>query len=110
MATELYDLTVPAFLRGFAAMAAFLAKAEQWATDNGFDPADLLTAKLYDDMGPLTAQVQRASDSAKGAVVRLGGVEAPAMPDEETTFAELQARIAKTVDLLKSVPREAIDG
>lgn len=110
MATELYDITVPAFLRGFAAMSAFLAKGEQWATDNGVDPSELLAAKLYDDMAPLTSQVQRASDSAKFTVVRIGGVDSVAMPDDETTFADLQARIAKTVDLLKSVPPEAMNG
>lgn len=110
MATDLYDLTVPAFLRGFAAMAAFLAKGERWATEHGVDPADLLTAKLYDDMAPLTAQVQRASDTAKNAVVRLGGVPSVAMLDDEATFADLQARIAKTVEFLNAVPREAIDG
>ena len=110
MATELYDLTVPAFLRGFAAMSAFLTKGEQWAKGNGIDPADLLTAKLYDDMAPLTAQIQRASDTAKNAMVRLGGVDSVAMLDDESTFADLQARIAKTVAFLESVPRSAIDG
>ncbi|KQS01969.1 hypothetical protein ASG11_14235 [Sphingomonas sp. Leaf357] len=110
MATELYDITVPAFLRGFAAMSAFLTKAERWVKDNGVDPSELLAARLYEDMGPLTAQVQRASDSAKLAVVRLGEVENVAMPDDETSFADLQARIAKTVDLLKSVAPDAIDG
>ena len=110
MATELYDLTVPAFLRGFAAMSAFLAKGETWAKDNNVDPADLLTAKLYDDMAPLTAQVQRSTDSAKFTVVRIGGVENVPMPDEEVTFADLQARIAKTVELLKSVSPDAMNG
>jgi hypothetical protein len=110
MATELYDLTVPAFLRGFGAMSAFLTKSEAWAGEQGIDPADLLTARLYEDMAPLTAQVQRASDSAKFTVLRIGGVEAPAMPDEEVTFADLQARIAKTVDLLRSVASDAMNG
>lgn len=110
MATELYDLTVPAFLRAFGAMSAFLAKGEAWAEEHGIDPATLLTARLYDDMAPLTAQVQRASDAAKFAVVRIGGVEAPAMADDEASFADLHARIGKTVDLLRSVPPEAMNG
>ena len=110
MATELYDLTVPAFLRGFAAMSAFLTKGEAWAKENGVDPSRLLEARLFEDMAPLTAQIQRASDAAKLAVVRLGDVENVPMPDEETSFADLHARIAKTVAVLKSVPRDAIDG
>jgi hypothetical protein len=110
MATELYDLTAPALLRGFAAMAAFLDKGRSWADENGVAHADLLEARLYPDMAPLTAQVQRASDTAKGAMVRIGGIENVAMADTETSFDELQARIAKTVDFITSVPHDAING
>lgn len=110
MATELYDLTVPVFLRGFKAMAAFLDKARAWADEQGIPHEELLAARLAEDMAPLTAQIQRVSDSAKLAVARIGRIEAPAMPDTETSFDALQARIAATVAFLKAVPREAIDG
>ena len=110
MATELYDLSVPAFLRGFGAMSAFLKKGEAWAADQGIDPSELLTARLYADMEPLTAQVQRASDSAKLTAVRIGGVDTVAMPDTEASFADLQARIAKTVDFLRTVDPTAMNG
>ncbi len=110
MATDLYDLTVPSLLRGLSAMSAFLAKAEGWAAETGTDPGDLLTARLYPDMAPLSAQIQRASDSAKGAAVRIGGIENVAMADEEVTFADLQARIARTVAFLEAVPADAMNG
>lgn len=110
MATELYDITVPAFLRGFTAMAAFLEKGRAWADEQGMPQAELLEARIYEDMAPLTSQIQRVSDGAKLAVARLAGVEGPSMPDTETSFDELQARIAATVDFIKSVPREKIDG
>jgi hypothetical protein len=61
-------------------------------------------------MLPLSGQIQRASDSAKGAMGRFSGQTPPAMPDTETTIAELRMRIAKTIDYVKSVPAEAIDG
>lgn len=110
MATELYDLTVPVFLRGFKAMAAFLEKARAHADARGIAHEELLTARLYEDMAPLTAQIQRASDAAKFAAARLAGIEPPAMPDTEASFDELQARIAATMAFLESVPREAVDG
>lgn len=110
MATELYDLTVPAFLRGFKAMSAFLEKARAWADEQGIPHEELLTARLADDMAPLTGQIQRVSDGAKFAMARLGQLDAPAMADTETTFDELQARIAATVAFLKSVPAEAVNG
>jgi uncharacterized protein len=110
MATELYDLSVPAFLRGFKAMAAFLEKARAYADEQGIAHADLLTARLYDDMAPLTSQIQRASDAAKFAASRLAGIEPPAMPDTEASFDDLQARIAATVAFLNSVAPEAVNG
>lgn len=110
MATELYDLTIPAFLRGFSAMAAFLEKGRAHADAEGVAHEELLSARLYADMAPLTGQVQRASDAAKFTAARLGQIEAPAMPDTEASFAELQDRIARTVTFLKSVPAEAING
>jgi uncharacterized protein len=110
MATELYDLTVPVFLRGFKAMAAFLDKGRAWADEQGVPHDTLLDARLHDDMAPLTAQVQRCSDAAKFALARIGQIEAPAMADTEASFDELQARIAATVAFLKSVPRDVIDG
>ena len=35
---------------------------------------------------------------------------APSMPDTEQTFDELHARIAATVDYLKTIPADAFDG
>jgi hypothetical protein len=61
-------------------------------------------------MAPLSAQIQRVSDTAKGFAVRVGGVENIVMEDNETSFDELQARITKTIDFLKSVPTDAVNG
>ena len=91
-------------------MAAFLEKARAHAEEHGIAHEELLTARLYEDMAPLTSQVQRASDAAKFAAARLAGIEAPAMPDTEASFDELQARIAATVAFLESIAREAVDG
>ena len=110
MATALYDLTVPVFIRGLNALSALLDKGAAFAAEKGIDPATLTGAQLIADMKPLTAQVQFACDTAKGTVTRLGELEPVAMPDTEQSFDELQARIAKTIALLEAVPREKIDG
>jgi hypothetical protein len=54
--------------------------------------------------------VQIAADSAKGGVALLGGVEAPKYEDNETTPAELIARIRKTVAYLETFTPEQLDG
>ncbi|RMB34474.1 hypothetical protein C8J47_2199 [Sphingomonas sp. PP-F2F-G114-C0414] len=108
--TSLYDLTVPAFRRGFASLSTILTAGEKYARDHGIAEADMLDTRLVADMAPLTAQVQRASDTAKGAMVRIGGIPNLAMADDEASFAALQQRIAATLAFLDTVPRTAIDG
>jgi len=110
MATELYDLTVPAFTRGLRALSAIFDKAVAHAASQGIDPEAWLSLRLIDDMNPLTKQVQSATDSAKLCIARLSGVAAPVHDDTEKTIADLQKRIADTLAYIASVPRTAIDG
>ena len=74
------------------------------------DEQELIDAKLIDDMGNLISQIQRASDSAKGCMVRIAGVENVVMEDNEASFDDLKARIARTIDFVNSVPADALNG
>ncbi len=60
-------------------------------------------------MFPLIKQVQITCDFAKNTIGRLSG-EPPKFPDDEKSFDDLKARIAKTIDYVKSAKAEAIDG
>jgi hypothetical protein len=110
MTISMYQASVPVFIRQLNNLAAILKKAEEHAEAKKIDPSVFITARLAPDMYALARQVQIASDSAKGCAARLAAVEVPSYPDTGTTFAELQARIAKTVDFLKSLKPEQIDG
>ncbi|KXF79483.1 hypothetical protein ATN84_01990 [Paramesorhizobium deserti] len=110
MSLSLYDVSVPVFLRAFANLTEILEKGRAFADEKAMPHAELLEARLFPDMAPLTAQIQRASDTAKFVPVRVGGVENVAMEDDEASFDDLQARIAKTVAFLKAVPADAMDG
>ena len=61
-------------------------------------------------MFELKRQVQIATDHAKGAMARLAGVDVPSFPDTERTFAELYARIDKTLAFVASVPATSVNG
>src|SRR6185312_5227629 len=102
MALSIFDASVPSMLRQLAALDAILEKAAAHAAAHGTDPAMLLAMRLYPDMLSLTRQVQLACDFAKNTVARLAGEEPPNWPDEEVTFEQLRARIAKTVDFVKN--------
>lgn len=87
-----------------------LKKAEANAAARKFDPNVFVTMRLAPDMLPFAAQIRIACDAAKNGAARLAGIEAPKFEDNETTFAELQARIVKTLDWLATVPAASIDG
>ena len=110
MTISMYQASVPVLLRQLATLSALLTKGEAHAAAKGIDPAAMLATRLAPDMIPLTGQIQIASDGAKGGAARLAGIEAPSFADTEVTFADLQARIAKTVDFLKTITPGQIDG
>jgi hypothetical protein len=110
MTISLYDASVPVFRQMLGSLSTILEKAEAHASARGFDAANLLQARLYPDMLPLTRQVQIACDNAKNGLARIAGVEAPKHEDNEKTIAELRARIAAAMAFIEGVPRERIDG
>jgi hypothetical protein len=110
MPLSMHRASVPVFVRALKVLATLLEKGEAHAKAQGLDPDALVATRLTDDMLPLSGQVQRASDASKGAVSRLTGVEAPPMADEETSFAQLQKRVADTLAYIQSVDPSAFEG
>jgi hypothetical protein len=110
MPISMYRLTVPVFQRGLASLGTYLDKAEAFAAEKGIDPVELVAARLAPDMLPFSGQYQRATDSAKLALARLTGTEAPKFEDDETTIADLRGRLAKTEAYLATIAPEALDG
>jgi len=109
MPLTLYQASIPVFIRGFNNLAAVLEKAKAHAAANHIDLATYVNARLAPDMYPLSGQVQGASDAAKFGAARLAAITPPSFADTETTFEELQARIAKTLDFLKTVDEAQIN-
>jgi len=105
MSFTIYEASVPMFTQALQNMTAWLDKASAEKSES-----DLIGARLAADMRPLTAQFQMASDSAKNAVGRLCGIDAPSMPDTEASFAELKDRCARTIAFIESVSPDAFAG
>ena len=110
MPISMYQASAPRFANILRNLSAILEKAEAHCAAKKIEPAALTSYRLFPDMFPLTRQVQIASDTAKGAVARLAGIEIPKYEDNEQTFAELKARIARTIDFVESVSAARIDG
>jgi len=110
MNLSMYQASAPRFVNMLTNLSAFLDKAQAHVEARKIDPAALTEARLFPDMFPLKRQVQVACDTAKGAVARLAGVEVPKHEDTEQTLAELKARIAKTIDFIKTLKPTQIEG
>jgi uncharacterized protein len=108
MKISMHAMSVDLFTHTLGNLSALLEKGLAHAKQRKFEPAVLLNARLAPDMLPLTRQVQIACDIAKNSVARLAAQEPPRFADTETTFEELQARIARSVDYLKSLPPSAV--
>jgi uncharacterized protein len=105
MPLSMYQASIPLLVRGLENLSAVLKKGEAHP-----DAAALVEARLAADMFTLAGQIQRASDTAKGCAARLAGIDNPSFPDSETTFAQLQERIAKTIAFVQGVKAGQIDG
>jgi len=110
MTISMYRASVPVFKRTLENLDAILDKAIKYADERKIEHNVLLQGRLAPDMFNLIRQVQIATDQAKGGVARLAGQEPPKFDDIESSFADVKARIAKTIAFLNSFRPEQIDG
>jgi hypothetical protein len=110
MAVSLYDVSIPIFTLSLNNLATILDKAASHSETKKVDPKVLPAARLIIDMLPLSAQIQIACDTAKGAAARLAGIDVPKHEDTESTLNELKARIVKTLDFIKGIKPEQLQG
>jgi hypothetical protein len=110
MAISMYSASVPVFQKMLGNLKAILQKGEAHAIAKKIDPPVMLNARLALDMFTLTRQVQIVTDSAKGAASRLAGRDIPKYEDTEASFADIYARIDKTLAYLATFKSADIDG
>ena len=110
MSVSMYSVSIPVFIQHLNGLNTVLDKAASWAAARKVNEADLLNMRLSPDMFNLARQVRAATDHAINATGRLSGKELVKFANDETTIAQLKDRVAKTIDYLKSVKQNEIDG
>jgi hypothetical protein len=110
MPVSMYTVSVPVFMQHLSGLATVLDKAAAHAAARNISEADMLNMRLAPDMFSLVRQIRAATDHACSAAGRLSGKELPKFASDETTFAQLKDRIAKTIEFLKSVKAGEVDG
>ena len=110
MSISMYQASIPAFTQMLTSLQGILKKGVAYAEAKKFEPSVLINARIAPDMHPLNRQVFIVTDQAKGGAARLCGQEPPVYPDTETTFPELDARLAKTLAYIKTFKPEQFNG
>ncbi|HET7563015.1 MAG TPA: DUF1993 domain-containing protein [Rhodanobacteraceae bacterium] len=110
MTISMYQASVPVFVRALTNLSNVLKKGEAHAQSLNANADGLLQQRLIFDMLPLIKQIQIACDVCARCPARLAGVEPQAFPDNETTLAEAQDRIARTIAYVQGFKPEQIDG
>jgi uncharacterized protein len=109
-AISMYRASVPVFIARLSALDKIIDKAIAYADAKKIAHETLLTARLAPDMLHFIKQIQITTDNAKGCAARLAGVDIPKYEDNEATFADVKARIAKTIAFLQTFKPEQING
>src|SRR5690242_1816818 len=110
MQLSMYQASVVSFANVLTNLLTVLKKGEAFAVAKKIEPSVLVNARLAPDMFALARQVQIASDQSKGCVSRLAGLEPPSYEDKEQTFAELYARLEKTIAYIQSIKPAQLEG
>ncbi len=110
MALSMYQASIPVYAQRLNGLAGCLKKAAALYGEKKLDEASLLSYRLFPDMFHFAKQVQAATDHARNGAARLAGLEPPQYDGNEKSLAELIARVEKTIDFIKSVKPEQVNG
>ena len=110
MSALIYASSIPVFKQMLGGLKDVLAKADAHAGARNIEPPALLQARLFPDMFALVRQVQIACDFAAGVSARLAGAEVPSYEATEQSFADLSARVAKTLAFLEGLSEAQFAG
>ena len=110
MTSSIFETAVPVFKQMLGGLSGVLAKAQAHAEARKIEPDALLQARLFPDMFALQRQVRVACDFANSVSARLAGEEVPSDDKQDVSFADLQARIAKSLAFINGLAPEQFEG
>ncbi|MBX9761092.1 MAG: DUF1993 domain-containing protein [Beijerinckiaceae bacterium] len=110
MSVSMYTVSAPIFIQFLTALSGVLDKAQAHIDAKKLDESFFMGMRLYPDMHNFTRQVRASCDHAVNACARIAGVELPAFENDETTIAQLKARIDKAVAFVRTIKPAQIDG
>jgi hypothetical protein len=109
MSLSLSEVSIPVIIHALQSLIHVLNKAEVFAREQSIEDTVLLNTRLHPTMLPLIKQVHIATDVARRGISRLVGSEPMICADDETTFAQLIARIEQNITILQQFDTSVIN-
>ncbi len=110
MPLSLHAAFVPSALQMLGTTRSLVDKAESWCSERACKPAELLEAKLADDMLPFAYQVKSVAAHTAGAIDGLrAGVFSPDVTPPPGSFEALRAALDKARAALESVGEDELE-
>ncbi|MEK9965838.1 MAG: DUF1993 domain-containing protein [Rhodospirillaceae bacterium] len=111
MTIAMHRITVPVYDQMLTNLDFVLERGAAFAAETGLAEAELLDRRFAPDMFTLSHQVDRACFHARQAIAKLADIPAPALPEAlATDIADARARIADTLDFIRGVAADALEG
>ena len=106
----LYAATIPSYQQILGAISGLLTTAENFCSEKGISPEEIIQARLTADMEPFAYQVKSTVVHSLGAIE---GVRRGAFSPDTTTppasFAALKARISEALAALEAIQPAEIE-
>lgn len=111
MPATLYEAVIPSYLQTLGAVKGLLGKAEAFCAEQNVAEAEIIGARLYEDMLPFSYQVKSTAEHSIGAIVALrAGVFSPALAPPPDSFAALHEKIDGAIAALTALDPAEING
>ena len=91
------------------ALINILNKADEYSNETGTAQGELLDARLYEDMHPLSWQIQTSLELLARGGARLAGKEPGSVTLEERTFLQIVPRVEEVQSQLALLDSAALD-
>jgi len=110
MSLSLHTALIPGWLQILGSVRALVDKAEAHCAEHGLQPADLLQARLADDMLPLAYQFKSCSVHSRGAIEGAQrGAFSPDMSEPAATFSATAQRLDEIIAWLSGLDPASIE-
>ena len=110
MPLSLHAAYVPSALQMLGTAQHLVGKAEAWCSETGCSEADLIGARLIDDMLPFTYQIKSVAEHTAGAIAGVhAGSFSPALDAPPATFAALRDKLAGAVATLEALSEDEME-